>query len=175
MRAYGINQNLCAWFEDFLFKKCQRVTVNNCFSDWLLCINGIPQGRVLEPTLFHIDINDLPDCVHHSDILLCADDASAAPFTISTRCRLNFKLVWTIAVKTKCVKMHIRSNQIKSFICIVQDKYWHIINSPVRLNILSLKAACKFKWFQFHNKTMSSLQLTMSFCKKFQTLTVLKA
>ena len=36
------------------------------------------------------------------------------------------------------------------------DNYRHIINVPVRPNILSLKEACKFKCFQFHNKTMSS-------------------
>ena len=75
MHAYGINRNVCAWVADFLANRRQRVTVNNCLSDWLPCTSGVPQGSVLGPTLFNIYINDLPDCVQHSDILLYADDA----------------------------------------------------------------------------------------------------
>ena len=38
----------------------------------------------------------------------------------------------------------------------MHDKYRHIINALVWPNILPLKEACKFKCFQFNNKTMSS-------------------
>jgi len=75
MNAYGINRNVCAWVADFLANRRQRVTVNNNFSDWLPCTSGVPQGSVLGPTLFNIYINDLPDCIQHSNILMYADDA----------------------------------------------------------------------------------------------------
>ena len=42
------------------------------FSNWLPCSSGIPS--ILGTTLFNIYINNLLACVHHSDILLYADD-----------------------------------------------------------------------------------------------------
>ena len=53
----------------------QCVQVNAMKSQWHKVTSGIPQVTVLEPVLFVIYINDLPECVK-SDVFLFADDTN---------------------------------------------------------------------------------------------------
>ena len=50
-------------------------TINGVSSNESRVSFGVPQGSVLGPVLFSIFINDLPECVRHSDIILYADDS----------------------------------------------------------------------------------------------------
>jgi hypothetical protein len=86
LRDYGIHPSVCNWIEHFLSDRNQRVIINGSVSGWLNCTSGVPQGSVLGPLLFLLYINDLPDCVKHSQIYLYADDAKIFK---SVTCRLD--------------------------------------------------------------------------------------
>ena len=58
----------------YLTNRYQRVAINNCFSNLLPVISGVPQGSILGPLLFLVYINDMPDYICHSLLLIFADD-----------------------------------------------------------------------------------------------------
>ena len=72
--SYGVNGLLLRWIQTFLSQRVQRVTVDDCFSEWTDVISGIPKGSVLGPTLFVMFVNDLPE-VTTCHAQLYADDA----------------------------------------------------------------------------------------------------
>ena len=59
----------------FLSSRRQRVNVNGSNSDWSNVISGVHQGSVLDPLLFIIYVNDLPEAVQ-SNIAIFKPGAS---------------------------------------------------------------------------------------------------
>ena len=51
LKAYGIDDNLCAWLRDFLCDRKQRVVMGEFESEWMDVTSGVPQGSVLGPLL----------------------------------------------------------------------------------------------------------------------------
>jgi hypothetical protein len=72
-KNYVLDNPLLEWIEDFLTGRTPRVSINGSTSDWKEVTSGIPQGSVLDPLLFILFINDLPDRIK-SDVYLFADD-----------------------------------------------------------------------------------------------------
>ena len=66
---FGICGSLWMWFKAYLSDRCQYVSVGHSASGVLPVISGVLQGSIL------IYINDLPDKLSLSKILLFADDA----------------------------------------------------------------------------------------------------
>ena len=64
-----------AWFKNYLSDRKQRVVLPSTVSDWTLLRAGVPQGSILGPLLFLLNINDIVTDIG-SHIRLFADDTS---------------------------------------------------------------------------------------------------
>ena len=71
----GISGNLLKLLRDFLSERRQHVVLNGQASTWTNVTAGVPQGSILGPLLFLIDINDLSEGLS-TNAKLFADDTS---------------------------------------------------------------------------------------------------
>ena len=75
LERIGISGNLLSLLKSFLNNRFQRVVLNGQCSNWSSVLAGVPQGSILGPLLFLININDLPDALKTS-VKFFADDTS---------------------------------------------------------------------------------------------------
>ena len=73
LKQNGIEGKLLTLLSSYLTNRKQRVVLNGNCSDWKYIESGVPQGSVLSPLLFLIDINDLERDII-SKIKFFADD-----------------------------------------------------------------------------------------------------
>ena len=73
---YGVRGIPLQWFDSYLAKRQQSVSVNCCTSDKHVISHGVPQGPVLGSYLFFIFINDLPSVSKCLTFYLFADDTN---------------------------------------------------------------------------------------------------
>ena len=117
----GITSNLWLWIKEYLSNRHQQVCINGCYSSSLPVISGVPQGSILGPLLFLVYINDLPQQVLHSDILLFADDTkilksiSSVPDSSLLQQDLNNISNW-------CLKWKLSFNESKCLIISFHSK-----------------------------------------------------
>ena len=75
LKTYGVEGNLLKLLENYRTDRQYRVVLNGRTPSWQNVYAGVPQGSVLDPLLFLIYINDLPDEVT-SMCKIFADDTS---------------------------------------------------------------------------------------------------
>ena len=71
LQSIGIGGSLLQWFQSYLANREQRVAVHGFTSTNLPVTSGVPQGSILDPVLFSLYVNDLPDAVTSSHALQC--------------------------------------------------------------------------------------------------------
>ena len=76
MYRYGIRGVALSLFRSYLSGCSQCVKVGPCVLSVADLPVGVPQGSVLGPLLFLLYINDLPNAIEDTSVILFADDAS---------------------------------------------------------------------------------------------------
>ena len=72
---YHIEGCMLKFFKNYLKNRRQRVVLDNCISNSVEVLSGVPQGSILGPLLFVLFINDICDSINeNSKISLYADD-----------------------------------------------------------------------------------------------------
>lgn len=74
LNKYGIRDTELKWFKSFLSNRKQFTCVNNIKSNITDNMYGVPQGSILGALLFIIYINDMPNVLDKSEMVLYADD-----------------------------------------------------------------------------------------------------
>jgi len=59
LKQSGISGNLLKWYQNYLYAREQKVTINGSNSNWLPIMTGVPQFSILVHLLFIIFINDI--------------------------------------------------------------------------------------------------------------------
>ena len=76
LNAYGFDKNALNVIHNYLFGRCQKTKVGSSSSDLLDILYGVPQGSILGPLLFNINLYDLFLCQHSSEFSNFADDTN---------------------------------------------------------------------------------------------------
>ena len=76
LNAYGFDKNALNVIHNYLFGRSQKTKVGSSFSDLLDILYGVPQGFILGPLLFNVNLCDLFLCEYSSEFSNFADDTT---------------------------------------------------------------------------------------------------
>ena len=103
LNAYGIRGNMLKWFESYLTGKSQCVVYDGIKSDIYNVTCGVPQGSILGPLLFILNMNDNCNVSELLFTILYADDTCVL---------LNSKDFTKLIMELKSLSAWFRSNKL---------------------------------------------------------------
>lgn len=74
LKLSGLSDGCVDWVKSYLTDRRQLVRSGDSESNWRPVSRGVPQGSVLGPLFFSLYINNITDCISHSQYHLYADD-----------------------------------------------------------------------------------------------------
>ena len=74
LHLYEVCPEALIWFRSYLCCRQQVVEIEGCRSTSVKIESGVPQGSVLGPLMFIFFINDSPQCVSSSNVMMYPDD-----------------------------------------------------------------------------------------------------
>ena len=74
LNAFVFDIKALNFIYDYLRNCKQRTKIDSAYSSWQNILNGVPQGSILGPLLFNMDLCDLFLIMNHEDIANYADD-----------------------------------------------------------------------------------------------------
>ena len=76
LSAYGFDKNSTMFLFDYLTNRKQRTKIGQVYSSWSDITSGVPQGSILGPLIFNIDICDMFYILDNYGIASYADDTT---------------------------------------------------------------------------------------------------
>ena len=73
LNAYGFDMKALNFIYDYLRNCKQRTKIDHAYSSWQNILYGVPQGLILGPLFFNIDLCDIFFIMNHEDIANYAD------------------------------------------------------------------------------------------------------
>ena len=141
LAKYGVDQDALKWFKSYLTNRLQRCYVNNHLSSVSPLNCGVPQGSIIDPLLFLIYINDLPNCLSLGSPRMYADDTNvtfAASDMLGLETQINTEL--------KNINLWLRANKLSlnvaktEFMAINSRQKLHSLNDKtINVNVEGVK------------------------------------
>ena len=76
LEFYGIRGVVLKWLKSYLSQREQFVQIDDCLSEYLNVLCGVPQGSILGPKLFILYVNDICNISNILEFILFADDTN---------------------------------------------------------------------------------------------------